>query len=201
MRSKPILINLVASASRNLLITLSTSCTRTSPTTFEHFLQLINMGTDSNTISHNWVTVPLNGGSYDQPDPPAYAYTAAANHFATRNYNPQTSPVTTAASSRRSGYGIGTFPTPLPSVIEMQNLGAGASTSAPTTNTPSTNTRPTRASTVLPTPVTQPKKQHGAACRFTWMVLKIVGTGIAFAAVVGLFWCIYRLIYYIAYGV
>jgi hypothetical protein len=37
------------------------------------------------------------------------------------------------------------------------------------------------------------------------MVLKIVGTGIAFAAVAaalaGIFWCIYRLIYYIAYGV
>jgi hypothetical protein len=166
----------------------------------------INMGTDSNTISHDWISIPFNSGSNDQqPHPPAYSYTAAANHFATPNYNAETSPVNTASSSRRSGYSVWTVPTPLPSSIEMQNMGAGASTSTPTTNSPSTNTRPTRTSAVLPTPVTQPKKQHGAACRFTWMVLKIVGTGIAFAAVAaalaGIFWCIYRLIYYIAYGV
>jgi hypothetical protein len=174
------------------------------------------MGTDSNTISHDWISIPFNGGSNDQqPHPPAYSYTAAANHFATPNYNAETSPVNTASSSRRSGYSVWTVPTPLPSSIEMQNLGAGASTTTPTTNTPSTNTpstntpsantRPTRTSAVLPTPVTQPKKQHGAACRFTWMVLKIVGTGIALAAVAaalaGLFWCIYRLIYYTVYGI
>lgn len=161
------------------------------------------MTTDSNDISHGWQTISSDSDtnhytSDGQPSPPAYS-SKATNYFATPNYNAETSSVLTAAASRRrecsdSRYA---FPSPLPSYIEMQDLGAGASAS-------STSTVPSRAPSVLPGPATQPKKQHGALCRILKTMLKILGRGMLIAAVVaaivGIFYGLYRLMDFIAFG-
>jgi hypothetical protein len=153
----------------------------------------INMVAVSNNIRDGWISIPFSGGARDQTPAPAYSYTAAANHFATPQYDAQTSPATAAPSSRY------TLPTSLPSVIEMQDLSAGASTCDSQTDTPQTSTSPTNASQsdtadVLPTPATQPKKQHGAAYRTASFVLKTVVFAIGIAAV-GV------LIYGLGYGI
>jgi hypothetical protein len=157
----------------------------------------INMVAVSNNIRDGWISIPFSGGARDQTPAPAYSYTAAANHFATPQYDAQTSLATAAAASRRSPSPRYTLPTSLPSVIEMQDLGAGAATCDSQTETPQTSTSPTNASQsdtadVLPTPATQPKKQHGAAYRTASFVLKTVVLAIGIVAIGVL---IYGLIY------
>lgn len=159
------------------------------------------MRTDSNDISRGWTTIPSNSDTNytttnEQSSPPAYSPTAA-NYFATPTYDAETSPVLTAAASRRmkcsdSRYA---FPSPLPSYIEMQDLGAGAGAGAGAVSPAS------GASSVLPGPATQPKKQHGALCRFAWMVLKILLFAAGAAAALGALYGIWRLIYWLAYKI
>lgn len=158
-----------------------------------------NMTTDFNDISHGWQTISSNSDtnyrtSDEQPSPPAYS-SKATNYFATPNYNAETSAVLTAAASRRrecsdSRYALSS---PLPSYIEMQDLGVGSGAS-PTSGPAS------RAPSVLPGPATQPGKQHGALCRILKTMLKIVGFGILFAAVIAALYGLYRLMYLIFFG-
>ena len=155
------------------------------------------MITDSSDISRGWTTIPSNSDTNrnptnEQPSPPAYSPTAA-NYFATPTYDAETSPVLTAAASRRmecsdSRYA---FPSPLPSYIEMQDLGAGAGAVTPASRAPS----------VLPGPATQPKKQHGALCRFARMMLKILLFAALAAAAVGALYGIWRFIYWLSYKI
>jgi hypothetical protein len=156
------------------------------------------MGTESNNIGDGWISIPFNGGVQSQALPPAYSHTAAANHFATPQYDAETSPATAAAASRRSGSTRYTLPTSLPPVIEMQDLGAGAATCDSQTNTPQTSTAqtssPSNTSAILPTPATQPEKQHGAVYRIASFVLKTVGIAIGIVAVGAL-------IYGLTYGI
>lgn len=159
------------------------------------------MRTYSEDISRGWQTISSNSGSShntssERPSPPVYT-PAAANYFATHNYNAATSSVLTAAASRRhecsgSKYAL---PSPLLSYIEMQDLGAGAgagaasSISAPASRTPS----------VLPGPATQPQKQSGAR-KLALTMLNIVVFVIVLAAFVGIFYGLYQLTYLIFPG-
>jgi len=72
----------------------------------------------------------------------------------------------------------------------MQDLGAGAGAVTPASGAPS----------VLPGPATQPKKQHGASCRFVRVMLKILLFAAGAAAALGALYGIYRLIYWLAYN-
>jgi hypothetical protein len=159
------------------------------------------MGVESNNIGDGWISIPFNGGAQHQTPAPAYSHTAAANHFATPQYNAQTSPATIAAASRRSASTRYALPASLPSIVEMQDLGADAGTSTcdSQTDTPQTSTSPTNAfqsstAAILPTPAAQPKKQHGAAYRTASFVLKTVGMAIGIVAVGAL-------IYGLTYGI
>ncbi|KAH0285415.1 hypothetical protein M436DRAFT_67202 [Aureobasidium namibiae CBS 147.97] len=159
------------------------------------------MVTDSSDISRGWQTIPSNSDTNhtttnEQSSPPAYSHTAA-NYFATPTYDAETSPVLTAAASRRmecsdSRYA---FPSSLPSYIEMQDLGVGAGASA------CAGTPASRVPSVLLGPATQPKKQHGAFCRTVWTVLEIVGFAALAAAALGALYGIWRLIYWLAYKI
>lgn len=169
------------------------------------------MRPDSNDLSQGWLAIPFNGGvnlntTNEEPSPPAYSYTGAANHFATPKYDAGTSPVASAAASRRSGGSSSSsslsgyaLPSSLPSYIEIRNLSGQAGGSS----TPPASEASAIARGVLPAPVTQPKRYHGSLYRFSKMVLKIVGQGILIvglcAAAVGVLWCIWRLVFWIAY--
>jgi hypothetical protein len=203
-RTQWIFIHHVVSGSGILSDTSSLHLAKPSSRTPEHFHQprhiTVNMGTDSNNIGDGWISIPLNGGTSSQPLPPAYSHshTAAANHFATPQYDAETSPATAAAASRRPLTSRYTLPTALPSVIEMQDLGAGASTCEPSASTAQTSTpqtsSPSNTSAILPTPATEPEKEHGAAYRTASFVLKTVGIAIGIVAVGAL-------IYGLTYGI
>jgi hypothetical protein len=175
-----------------------------------------NMRPDSNDLSQGWLAIPFNGGvslntTDEEPSPPAYTHTAA-DHCTTPKYDSETSPVASAAAFRRSGGSPSSsssslsgyaLPCSLPSNIEMQDLGGANGAGGSATNTPQMSAPSATARGGLPAPVTQPKKYHGRAYRFSKMVLKIVGQGILIvglsAAAVGVTWCIWRFIYWIAY--
>jgi hypothetical protein len=171
-----------------------------------------NMRPDSNDIAQGWLAIPFNGGvnlntTDEQSSPPAYTH-KAANHFAPLNYDAGTSPVATAAASRRSdgsssssslsGYAL---PSSLPSYIEMQNLSGQTGGSS----TPSASEASATAQGSLPAPVTQPKEHHSRAYRFSEMVLVIVVKGILIvglcAVAICALWFIYQFIFWILYKV
>jgi hypothetical protein len=168
------------------------------------------MRPDSNDIAQGWLAIPFNGGvnlntTDEQVSPPAYTH-KAANHFAPPNYDAGTSPVATAAASRRSGGSSSSLsgyalPSSLPSYIEMQDLSGQTGGSS----TPSASEASATAQGSLPAPVTQPKEDHSRAYRFLEMVFLIVVHGILIvglcAVAICALWFIYQFIFWILYKV
>ncbi|CAD0083365.1 unnamed protein product [Aureobasidium vineae] len=108
----------------------------------------------------------------EQTSRPSCRYTAP-NHFATSNYDMYTSPVTASVGSRRSVLSSYALPSPLPSTVEMQDLG-----------TPSTSRQDPPAPGTLPTPATQPNNPRRSlfmgpwSATLLWMALFIIAMGL-----------------------
>lgn len=125
-------------------------------------------------ISRGWERLSSNeslnqSGSNKHSSPPTYRY-AAPNHFATSNYDVETSPVGASAGSRRSRISNYALPSSLPSSIEMQDVEI------------SSTTPPAPGS--LPTPATQPNDPSSRPRTRFWFALLL--TTILFLISIGL---------------